>query len=687
MNGPDGLLAASSAAATRENASWLLRSARGTGASAMSMNVHPPCQLQHPTDTKTECSRSQADAGDSNRYVHASRQASAAVPQNPDKGALLQDLSIALFSKLAESLPKDKGPLNFLSWEDGSWYCGHVREGTLDGLGVYRYTDNSVYCGQWARDRLHGLGVFITPSGFVYRGGFEADKQNGPGIFVVPQGPTFFGHFRDGRLHGFSCCVSPAGASRPLLGEWRDGEFLRALPVQARIAEFYSRAAESLDLLHCPWTPVPVPLPDAFIFGLSKEYTPQAHVSPGREHKLCAASMLEALRVELPRSLLQLAAAEGNCHPEQPQQAKPSNGLLSGCAKPIVRKRRASTLKAQGKDAAPVGSRNKGFGGDACGTNGGTSAPPRATTTKAQLLRWESEARKLPRIPHLNYNRVLGRWYARVRDPASGRRIWKGYTCAVHGFFQARDMAIDRLRQFSQLVAPLPSAATEDPMAAEEGQPPSEVAASPDQQLQQDQEQEESYEETQRPNATVDMGAVSGAAVVDVTQPPGEAFSQEAAPPVATEPANAPTAVSAVCDSVKLVTCDVAAPSTTETNGELSVVENTAAGNSKEENVGIGIFTETATAPAALEAQCGADAGDREPLECVSELCKSTKEQSCAQQPSELSGEAVTSESSYLQQEKGFVHDEESFSCSRLTTQDCSDSAFSRCTPTCYESA
>lgn len=178
MNGPDGFLVTSTAAAARESSSWLMRSARGAGVSGE--NMLPLCQLQLSTENKTDSSKCQADAGDAYRYIHANRQ-TPMTPQTTDKGALLQDLSIALFSKLAESLPKDKGPLSFLSWEDGSWYCGHVREGSLDGLGVYRYTDNSVYCGQWARDRLHGLGVFITPSGFVYRGGFEADKQSGPG--------------------------------------------------------------------------------------------------------------------------------------------------------------------------------------------------------------------------------------------------------------------------------------------------------------------------------------------------------------------------------------------------------------------------------------------------------------------------------------------------------------------------
>lgn len=111
---------------------------------------------------------------------------------SPDEGGGQQGLSIALFAKLAECLPKDQGRLHFLTWADGSCYCGHINAGSLDGVGVYRYTDNSIYCGQWVRDHLQGHGAFITPSGFLYRGGFEADKQHGAGLSAFSQDELYY---------------------------------------------------------------------------------------------------------------------------------------------------------------------------------------------------------------------------------------------------------------------------------------------------------------------------------------------------------------------------------------------------------------------------------------------------------------------------------------------------------------
>lgn len=236
------------------------------------------------------------------------------------------------------------------------------------------------------------------------------------------------------------------------------------------------RAAETVDLLDNIWSPLAIPMPHA---GCAvHDDVPVGGRGPlANDFKEVAwkslfprGSVLEALGTELPTSLLQSAAASSSVQEsrsstlgERPNAGKTACGVTS---KQTVRKRKAAAPALRPTQAArecrlessPAKLRQapavSAPGVTPLSPQSSTAATPRATTTKAQLLRWDTEARKLPRIPHLNYNRVLGRWYARVRDPASGRRIWKGYTCAVHGFYQARDMAIDRLRQFSQLVAP-----------------------------------------------------------------------------------------------------------------------------------------------------------------------------------------------------------------------------------------
>ncbi|CDJ69347.1 LOW QUALITY PROTEIN: hypothetical protein, conserved [Eimeria necatrix] len=772
MNGSDGLAAAptaaaaAAAAAARDNASWLLRAARRSASAAA--GIHSPCSVQPCTDIKTKVGDTQlaasAAAADASKIITTSRP-SASLESCNDKGGLLQELSIALFSKLAESLPKDRGPLSFMSWEDGSWYCGQMADGALDGVGVYRYTDNSVYCGQWSRDRLHGFGVFITPSGFVYKGSFEADKQNGPGwhlfvslfafclcfeyvlrcrlltnmtvllrdlrlvldikkrcsgtqhigsllgshaflvysgIFLVPQGPTFFGHFREGRLHGFSCCVSPSGASRPLLGEWRDGEFLRALPLHSRIADFYIRAAEALDLLEAPWGPLPVPMPDATLLGLPKEEVPGILGSTGapsharREPKLCSAAMLEALRIELPRSLLQVAAAEGARHAAQQQQqqnGRHSSGRLACSGKSLVRKRKASNMpKVQSKDGNDAaGSRVKGPGGDGYMSGGNTTAPPRATTTKAQLLRWESEARKLPRIPHLNYNRVLGRWYARVRDPTSGRRIWKGYTCAVHGFFQARDMAIDRLRQFSQLVAPLPTAAAphESTNEAGGGTEVHSTETSGDGKEQQ-QQQEHDHQSVPSQQAESEI-AVDGTVVSTAPSAKGNVDVKEAQRQLGLVPNGA------VCGAMATAECNSSAnsPAVTPTTADTARKESPRSEANNQDGPEVALLNARQRSPADLKTHASCSTADEAAAATVAAATTASplppqqqQQQLPAITPSGLSfgTEAEAAEHSCLQH-KDSMQDEEGVSCSRLTTADCSDTLISRCTPTHCDSA
>lgn len=588
------------------------------------------------------------------------------VERDAGEGGRQQGLSLALFAKLAESLPKDQGKLHFLMWGDGTCYCGTVAGGSLDGVGVYKYADNSIYCGQWARDHLQGHGAFITSNGFLYRGTFEADKQHGAGVFVVPNGKTFFGTFVHGRLHGLSCCVSVSGGARPLLGEWRDGEFQRVFPLHARVADFYLRIAESVDLLESVWKPLPIPVPDATTLGtMNEEVTVQ--VSCRSDQQVCNAAVLEALRMELPTNLLQVTAAFATDEEAllASQAERHINARLACNGKPIVKKRKASSLRPQGRDTREVvvASKSRCLAQESGGSSGGTPTPQRATTTKAQLLRWESEARKLPRIPHLNYNRVLGRWYARVRDPASGRRIWKGYTCAVHGFYQARDMAIDRLRQFSQLVSPLASGEPDNATVAEDLQ----TSLTSDTMAVRSQNQHDETDSCGGPTETVIPLAARS--------PTGAALSEGRGiladmPPLANEASDRP---SCCLDTTGThADADLAMAVPTEGSGcEKSAVEDEAhlrLQAAKAENL-LGRASCTEASELATQMEPAPSAGE----DHIKQQLSMDPSAHCF--GPEPSGDVCCRLDTVVAQEG------ESIACSRLTTADCSESALSRCTP------
>lgn len=160
-----------STTAAKDNVAWQLRAARTAAADRDGTRSTGTGLAGH--DERGRADTVSSDLPAAAQYAPAERAA--------EEGGGQQGLSVALFAKLAEGLPKDQGKLHFLTWADGSCYCGHMTGGSLDGVGVYRYTDNSIYCGQWVRDHLQGYGAFITPSGFLYRGHFEADKQHGEG--------------------------------------------------------------------------------------------------------------------------------------------------------------------------------------------------------------------------------------------------------------------------------------------------------------------------------------------------------------------------------------------------------------------------------------------------------------------------------------------------------------------------
>ena len=148
-------------------------------------------------------------------------------------------------------------------------------------------------------------------------------------------------------------------------------------------------------------------------------------------------------------------------------------------------------------------------------------------------------------------------------------------------------MAIDRLRQFSELVSPLPAATPDDSGAAGEGQHPFEVAASPSVQLQEYQHKVKTTRGTQRPSPDVDALALFGTTTVEV-KPPEEVLTRLTAPALA----GASAAASAACGCVKLATCDVVTLSTAGTQEErgASVEAKNTPGNGKEGSLRIGFF-------------------------------------------------------------------------------------------------
>ena len=61
-------------------------------------------------------------------------------------------------------------------------YLGMYENGSLKGLGEYRYSDGGVYRGEWSGGDyydMHGWGEYITPTGVSFKGRWDHNKLNG----------------------------------------------------------------------------------------------------------------------------------------------------------------------------------------------------------------------------------------------------------------------------------------------------------------------------------------------------------------------------------------------------------------------------------------------------------------------------------------------------------------------------
>lgn len=83
-----------------------------------------------------------------------------------------------------------KGPLSF---RNGSWYKGQMKDSKKHGLGECIMTDNSYYHGYWSEDKPHGYGQIIDPNGECYIGEWEQGMRHGTGTYYYKDGSKYVG--------------------------------------------------------------------------------------------------------------------------------------------------------------------------------------------------------------------------------------------------------------------------------------------------------------------------------------------------------------------------------------------------------------------------------------------------------------------------------------------------------------
>ena len=151
-----------------------------------------------------------------------------------------------------------------LTWRTGlqeQRYEGELRDGHLNGQGVYHFTLTSRYEGGFKDDDFEGRGTLIEP-GVRYEGLWKAGKKNGKGVLTTLNGDRYEGEFKDdaltgrgvlvlsdkrkydglllnGKPHGQGTLVDPTGT---YTGVWSEG----------CLVQNGQRASFATDLTKCP---------------------------------------------------------------------------------------------------------------------------------------------------------------------------------------------------------------------------------------------------------------------------------------------------------------------------------------------------------------------------------------------------------------------------------------------------
>lgn len=123
----------------------------------------------------------------------------------------------------------EKPMVQFLEWQDGSKYYGHVLEGKRHGKGIFVWPDGTRYDGHWFENEMHGKGTLLLLAGSRwgasnwkwYNGNFQHGKYHGEGIFTWPDGAIYEGQWKQSRPHGYGSYESALGGK--YIGDWRYG--------------------------------------------------------------------------------------------------------------------------------------------------------------------------------------------------------------------------------------------------------------------------------------------------------------------------------------------------------------------------------------------------------------------------------------------------------------------------------
>lgn len=100
-----------------------------------------------------------------------------------------------------------------LVWRDGASeqrYQGEMRDGRMNGRGIYTFSNGDRYEGEFKNDDFDGIGTLVEGDS-RYEGEWKSGKRNGRGMMIMPDGTRYDGQFKDDAIEGFGRFVLKDG--------------------------------------------------------------------------------------------------------------------------------------------------------------------------------------------------------------------------------------------------------------------------------------------------------------------------------------------------------------------------------------------------------------------------------------------------------------------------------------------
>lgn len=139
----------------------------------------------------------------------------------------------ALFSKKFTNDMNDiynvKIPIDFsghknIDFQNGTNYCGDVKDGKMHGFGIFTCKNGDTYEGEWKNGLMNGKGT-QTFMGDWYNGEFKDGKKDGFGHMIYADGAFYIGHWSKSQFNGPGSLNLTNG--KVMSGEWKKGKLIK----------------------------------------------------------------------------------------------------------------------------------------------------------------------------------------------------------------------------------------------------------------------------------------------------------------------------------------------------------------------------------------------------------------------------------------------------------------------------